>query len=114
MDDILITHATVVTVDSSNRILRDAAIAIRGREIVAIGPTEVVSDDTPLAQAFHQFAGKVALAGALRQVLAVQGAVVPPIRVQRVAAIPRTVAGKASLIKSNLSQSVKQVESLAR
>ncbi len=36
MDDTLIAHATVVTVDSSNRILRDAAIAIRGREIVAL------------------------------------------------------------------------------
>lgn len=39
MDDILITHATVITVDSSNRILRDAAIAIRGREIVALCST---------------------------------------------------------------------------
>ncbi len=47
MDDILIIHATVVTVDSSDRILRDAAIAIRGREIVAIGPTEIVSVDHP-------------------------------------------------------------------
>lgn len=46
-DDILITNATVVTVDPSNRILRDAAIAIRGRRIVALGPTEIVSAEHP-------------------------------------------------------------------
>jgi hypothetical protein len=31
-----------------------------------------------------------------------QEAVVPPIRVQRVNAIPQTIAGKAPLVKSNL------------
>lgn len=50
MDDILITNATVVTVDSANRILRDAAIAICGRAIVAIGPTQVVSFEHPARQ----------------------------------------------------------------
>ncbi len=34
--DIFITRAAAVTVDSSDRIRRDAAIAIRGREIVAL------------------------------------------------------------------------------
>ncbi len=62
MDDILITHATVVTVDSSNRILRDAAIAIRGREIVAIGPTEVVSVEHPAREVIDAH-GMVALPG---------------------------------------------------
>lgn len=62
MNDILITHATVVTVDSSNRILRDAAIAIRGREIVAIGPTEVVSVEHP-AREVMDARGMVALPG---------------------------------------------------
>ncbi len=38
---------------------------------------------------------------ALTQALAAQGAVVPPIRVQHVAAIPKTTAGKAPLIKAN-------------
>src|SRR3972149_4651901 len=62
MDDILITHATIVTVGSSNRILRDAAIAIRGREIVAIGPTEVVSAEHPAREVIDA-RGKVALPG---------------------------------------------------
>lgn len=40
------------------------------------------------------------LADALRRALVAQGAVVPLVRVQRVAAIPQTAAGKAPLIKS--------------
>ena len=43
------------------------------------------------------------LLDALRQALAAQGAVVPPIRVQHVAAIPRNANGKATLIVSNVS-----------
>lgn len=62
MDDILITHATVVTVDSSNRVLRDAAIVIRGREIVAIGPTEVVSAEHPAREVMDAH-GMVAMPG---------------------------------------------------
>ena len=62
MEDILITHATIVTVDSSNRILRDAAIAIRGREIVAIGPTKVVSVEHPAREVIDA-RGMVALPG---------------------------------------------------
>lgn len=62
MDDILITHATVATVDSSNRILRNAAIAIRGREIVAIGPTEVVSVEHPAREVIDAH-GMVAMPG---------------------------------------------------
>jgi phenylacetate-coenzyme A ligase PaaK-like adenylate-forming protein len=44
------------------------------------------------------------LADTLRQALAEQGATVPRVEVQRVASIPKTAAGKAPLIKSNLSQ----------
>ena len=44
------------------------------------------------------------LADTLRQVLSEQGAIVPHVEVQRVESIPKTVAGKAPLIKSNLSQ----------
>lgn len=62
MDDILITHATVLTVDSSNHVLRDAAIAIRGREIVAVGPTEVVSTEHPAREVIDA-RGMVALPG---------------------------------------------------
>lgn len=40
------------------------------------------------------------LAEAVRGALAAQGAVAPPVRVQRVAAVPQTAAGKASLIVS--------------
>ena len=62
MDDILITHATVVTVDSSNHVLRDAALAIRGREIVAIGPTEIVSAKYPAREVIDAH-GMVAMPG---------------------------------------------------
>jgi len=44
------------------------------------------------------------LADTLRQALREQGAIVPHVEVQRVESIPKTVAGKAPLIKSNLSQ----------
>jgi phenylacetate-coenzyme A ligase PaaK-like adenylate-forming protein len=43
------------------------------------------------------------LADTLRQALSEQGAIVPRIEVQRVESIPKTTAGKAPLIKSNLS-----------
>ncbi len=62
MDDFLITHATVVTVDSSDRVLRDAAIAVRDREITAIGPSELVSAEHPAREAIDA-GGMVALPG---------------------------------------------------
>jgi 5-methylthioadenosine/S-adenosylhomocysteine deaminase len=37
MIDILIRHATVVTVDSKRRVLEDGAIAIKADRIVAVG-----------------------------------------------------------------------------
>ena len=37
--DLLIAHASVLTMDDQRRILDDGAVAIRGREIVAVGPT---------------------------------------------------------------------------
>jgi phenylacetate-CoA ligase len=43
-----------------------------------------------------------ALADTMRQALAEQGAVIPPVEVQRVASIPKSASGKAPLIKSNL------------
>lgn len=45
------------------------------------------------------------LADALRQALAEQGTIVPRVEVQWVTAIPKTAAGKAPLIKSNLQHS---------
>jgi phenylacetate-coenzyme A ligase PaaK-like adenylate-forming protein len=45
-----------------------------------------------------------ALADSLRQALTEQGVLVPGVEVQRVTSIPKTAAGKAPLIKSNLSQ----------
>jgi len=44
------------------------------------------------------------LADTLRQELAEQGAIIPRVEVQRVESIPKTAAGKAPLIKSNLSE----------
>lgn len=48
------------------------------------------------------------LADALRQALAAQGAIVPPITVRRVPAIPQTAAGKAPLIKAKPAQMLEQ------
>jgi phenylacetate-CoA ligase len=47
-----------------------------------------------------------ALADSLRQALTEQGVPVPGVGVQRVESIPKTAAGKAPLIKSNLSRSL--------
>src|SRR5512140_361615 len=37
--DILLTHATVITMDPGRRILEDAAVSIVGDRIAAVGPT---------------------------------------------------------------------------
>ena len=50
--------------------------------------------------------GDEILADTLRQVLFEQGAIVPHVEVQRVESIPKTAAGKAPLIKSNLTRSL--------
>lgn len=62
MDDLLITNATVVPVDRLDRVLRDASIAIRGRQIVAVGPTEVVSAEHQAREVIDA-RGMVALPG---------------------------------------------------
>jgi phenylacetate-coenzyme A ligase PaaK-like adenylate-forming protein len=49
--------------------------------------------------------GDEMLADTLRQALAEQGVIIPHVEVQRVESIPKTAAGKAPLIKSNLSRS---------
>lgn len=43
------------------------------------------------------------LADSLRRELAAQGVIVPPVKVRRVLAIPKTGAGKAPLIKANIT-----------
>ena len=50
------------------------------------------------------------LADTLRQALAEQGAIVSHVEVQRVPTIPKTAAGKAPLIKSNLSNASQPAE----
>lgn len=42
--DLLLTHATVVTMDAEGSVLRDGAVAIRGREIVAVGATATLAE----------------------------------------------------------------------
>ncbi len=59
-----------------------------GLDILLSGPPEGFSDE--------------GLADDLRRALTAEGAIVPPIRVRRVLAIPRSATGKAPLIKSNL------------
>lgn len=36
--NLLLTNATVVTMDAENTVIQDGAVAVRGREIVAVGP----------------------------------------------------------------------------
>ena len=50
--------------------------------------------------------GDEVLADMLRQTLVEQGAIVPHVEVQRVPTIPKTTAGKAPLVKSDLSKPV--------
>ncbi len=50
--------------------------------------------------------GDEMLVDTLRQALAEQGVIVPHVEVQRVPTIPKTAAGKAPLIKSNLTRSL--------
>ncbi|MDE3205739.1 MAG: amidohydrolase [Acidobacteriota bacterium] len=38
--DVLIEHALVVTMDAERRVLRDGSVAVRGSEIVAVGPSD--------------------------------------------------------------------------
>jgi 5-methylthioadenosine/S-adenosylhomocysteine deaminase len=42
MTDLLLTHATVVTMDPARRIIDDGAVAIAGNRLVAVGPTDEV------------------------------------------------------------------------
>jgi 5-methylthioadenosine/S-adenosylhomocysteine deaminase len=41
--DLLVTHATIITMDAQRRLLDDAAIAVSGELIVAIGPSAQIS-----------------------------------------------------------------------
>jgi phenylacetate-CoA ligase len=56
--------------------------------------------------------GDEMLADTMRHPLAEQGAIVPRVEVQRVESIPKTAAGKAPLIKSNLSRSLQLSDAL--
>jgi cytosine/adenosine deaminase-related metal-dependent hydrolase len=44
MVDLLIRNGLVVTVDGDRRVIDDGAVAVEGREIVAVGRTDEVSD----------------------------------------------------------------------
>jgi 5-methylthioadenosine/S-adenosylhomocysteine deaminase len=42
--DILLTGGTVVTMDADGRVIHDGAVAIRGRDIVAVGTADELRD----------------------------------------------------------------------
>ena len=46
------THTTVVTVDQGGTVLYDAALAVDGKRVVAVGPTEEVIRTFPGAELF--------------------------------------------------------------
>ena len=45
--DLLLTHALVVTCDEQRAMLEDAAVAVRGNRIVAVGPTALLEQQFP-------------------------------------------------------------------
>jgi cytosine/adenosine deaminase-related metal-dependent hydrolase len=53
--DTLIEHAIVVTMDGGRRVLRDGAVAVRGTDIVDVGPADEVS---PRYDARHRIDGR--------------------------------------------------------
>ena len=63
MLDILIKHATVVTVNAKREILRDGALAIRGDRIVDIGDTGALSSRYPEAARVIDATGKIVFPG---------------------------------------------------
>ena len=63
MTDVLIRHVTAITLDSRRRVLEDAAIAVEGRRIVAVGPdSEVAADHASPAETLEGY-GMAALPG---------------------------------------------------
>jgi cytosine/adenosine deaminase-related metal-dependent hydrolase len=62
MTDLLLTHATVVTMDPARTILDDGAVAIAGNRIEAVGPTDEVARDRTAARTID-CRGKVIIPG---------------------------------------------------
>ncbi|MGR3460711.1 MAG: amidohydrolase family protein [Roseovarius sp.] len=63
MTDLLIRHVTALTVDADRRVLEDAAIAITGDRIAAIGPDADLAGLAPSAAEVIDARGMVALPG---------------------------------------------------
>jgi cytosine/adenosine deaminase-related metal-dependent hydrolase len=61
--DILVTHATVITMDPRRRVLEDGAIAVEGDRIVAVGRTADVRRTHGRARKVIDGRGKVAMPG---------------------------------------------------
>lgn len=60
--DLLLIHATLITMDPQNRILQDGALAIEGNTITAVGTTEDLSSSYPGVDAFD-CGGRVMIPG---------------------------------------------------
>lgn len=63
MTDLLIRHVTVVTVDSSRRVLKDTAIAVASGQIAAIGPDAEVAAHHADSSEVIDASGMVAIPG---------------------------------------------------
>ncbi|GGK31960.1 amidohydrolase family protein [Salinarimonas ramus] len=50
MEDILVTGATILTLDADRRVIPDGAMAVSGGRIVAVGPREEVEASHPVAR----------------------------------------------------------------
>ena len=80
----------------------------RVMDAVPAGGWQIVQepeDLTVLLSGVREGFADAALADSLRRELEAQGVVMPPVKVRRVATIPRTTVGKAPLIKSYMSAS---------
>ena len=63
MADILITGATIITMDPSRRVIEDGAIAIEGDRIAAVGPRAEIESQHPAPTSNRCTAKMVCLPG---------------------------------------------------
>ena len=71
MYDLLITNASVVTMDRRHRILSPGFVAVRGKTIAAVGPMEELTRDERHIVHGHAAAGVMSLEGGNARVDAV-------------------------------------------
>jgi putative adenylate-forming enzyme len=94
---------------SGSEVVIQPLVFNRVMDVVPASGWQVIQGDadlTVLVSGLREDVAAETIRDALSQALAAQGAVVPPIQVQHVDAIPKTAAGKAPLIKASARHSM--------